>query len=83
MRSAAYRREKVAGQTHMQHLFDGDVQDCPAPPLHAVQLLLGNTFLNTLFHAEGAEQVAAHDSMFKLGSFRQHVNQLPSVLYPD
>jgi hypothetical protein len=67
----------------MQHLFNGDVQNRPAPPLHTAQLFLGNPLVNTPLHTVGAVEVAAHDAMFKLGGFGQHVDQLAPVLDPD
>jgi hypothetical protein len=83
MSSAAHRREKVAGQTHVQHLFNGDLHDRLAPSLYTFDLLLGNPFRNIPLHTEGAIQIAAHDPVLKLGGFGQHVDKLSSIFYSD
>jgi len=83
MSGAAHRREKVAGQAHVQHLFNGDLHNSPTPSLYAFQLLLGNPFRNIPLHTEGAIQISAHNPMLKLGGFGQHVDKLSSIFYSD
>ena len=65
MCSIAHRCEEVAGEAHMQHFLNGDLEDSPSPPPYVTQLLFGDALLDVTLHTEGGKQVTAHDSVLE------------------
>jgi hypothetical protein len=67
----------------MQHLFPGDAEDHPSPPLDRSKLTGPHSWTRRALEAKRRVQVFAHQAMLKLGSQGQKIGQLLAVPHHD
>jgi hypothetical protein len=70
-------------QCKVQHLLRRDVRDLALPAGDCLQLPVGQPLVGALLERERGEQVLAHDGVFELGRFAQHVDERFTVLYHE
>lgn len=83
MRSTADGGKQVAGQGHMDHLLNRNLENRPTPAPQDGYLLFGDAFLDVPLDAESGEKVTAHYPVLQFRGFGEQVDQLGPVVNPD
>ena len=79
----AHGYQEVLDQCPMEHLLRRDGEDHSAPPLHGLELVIGETGAGLRAQAEGGEEVLGHEAVLDFGRLAQQIGQLLAVLDDD